>query len=859
MKNIKFLLVTNFLRLSIAAVILSNCFISIAQENGLAIFEINKGWQFRQESKDQWYPASIPGCVHTDLLANKLIEDPFYRTNEKSLQWIEKENWEYQTTFDVPGDFLKMKNIDIYFKGLDTYAEVILNGKNIIIADNMFREWRADCKSLLKKKQNKLYIKFTSPVNTDALKEQKNGYPMPNGPSAFSRKAPYHYGWDWGPRFVTSGVWRPVYIEAWDNARLTDVYIVQKEISTMKVDLSAHVSINALSKQKLFIKLLLNGKECARKEMETKSGINLSDIDFKIENPRLWWPNGLGEAYLYSITVQIGTENEILDQKLLKTGIRKIEVVQQPDAEGKGSGFCFKVNDVAVFAKGANYIPSDAFLNRVTNEEYEMEIKSAADANMNMLRVWGGGTYENDIFYDLCDRYGILVWQEFMFACNMYPGDSAFLENVKQEAVENVKRLRNHPSIALWCGNNENEVGWGGEGENQGWGWKKKYTPEQRIEVWGNYIKLFDKLLRGVVNENTYDGFYWRSSPSTKTGEVATYGTHSGDMHFWGVWHGKLPFSDFNKYVGRFVSEYGFQSFPELKTVKTFTVPADWNIESEVMSLHQKSGIGNLLIKDYMQKDYRDPKDFPSFLYLSQVLQAEGIRMAIEAHRRNMPYCMGSLYWQLNDCWPVASWASTDYYRRWKAVHYFAKKAYAETVVMPYLDKDSIKVYVATDRQKPFDVTLQLLLMDFDGKVLWEKSVTTSLQANIGLLPYKASVAEIIGREDKKNVFLVSKIKENDNIVAENTLYLLPVKDLDLPKTSIAKLVNKTTKGYEVILYSDKLAKNICLSLENTDGFFSDNYFDLLPGKRVVIELQTSTPIKDIEKEISVMSLIDSF
>jgi len=845
--------------LSFVAVLFSGYLISGAQDKRLTISEIDKGWQFRQEGNDQWYPATVPGCVHTDLLANKLIEDPFYRTNEKSLQWIEKENWEYQTVFDVPSDILKKKNIELYFKGLDTYAEVTLNGKIIVIADNMFREWRADCKNILQKKQNLLYIKFKSPVIMDSLKQLKNGYPMPGGPSAFSRKAPYHYGWDWGPRFVTSGVWRPVFIEAWDNARLTNVNIVQKDISAKNVDLTAHITINIFSKQKLYVKILINGKESVRKEIDTKTGEILTDIDFKIENPRLWWPNGLGEAYLYSIAVQIGKENEIFDQKFVKTGIRKIEVVQQPDADGKGSGFCFKVNDITIFAKGADYIPSDAFLPRVTPEDYEKVIKSASDANMNMLRVWGGGTYENDIFYDLCDRYGILIWQEFMFACNMYPGDSAFLENVNQEAIENVRRLRNHACIALWCGNNENEVGWGREGENNGWGWRQKYTPEQRKEIWKNYLALFDKLLRNVVKENTYDGFYWRSSPITKNGDVATYDSHSGDMHFWGVWHGKLPFSDFNKYVGRFVSEYGFQSFPELKTVKTFTIPSDWNIESEVMVMHQKSGTGNLLIKDYMQKDYRDPKDFQSFLYLSQLLQAEGIKMAIEAHRRNMPYCMGSLYWQLNDCWPVASWASTDYYRRWKAVHYFAKKAYAETVIMPFLDKDTVKVYIATDRQKNFDVTIQLSLLDFDGKVLWEKSVNAGIQPNFGLSPFKAGIEEIIGKSYKKNVFLLSKIKEKDDVIAENILYLLPVKDLDLPKTSIAKLINKTTKGYEITLYSDKLAKNVFLSLESADGFFSDNYFDLLPGKKVVIELQTQSPIKDIEKEISVMSLADSY
>jgi beta-mannosidase len=277
------------------------------------------------------------------------------------------------------------------------------------------------------------------------------------------------------------------------------------------------------------------------------------------------------------------------------------------------------------------------------------------------------------------------------------------------------------------------------------------------------------------------------------------------------------------------------------------------------MALHQKSGTGNLLIKDYMQKDYCDPKDFPSFLYLSQVLQAEGIRMAIEAHRRNMPYCMGTFYWQLNDCWPVASWASTDYYRRWKAVHYFAKKAYSETIIMPYLDKDTVKVYVASDKQKQFDVTIQISLLDFDGKVLWEKSVPSKIQPNIGLLPYKAEVSEIIGKSDKKNIFLTTKIKENENLLAENTLYFLPVKGLDLPKTSIAKLINKTAKGYEITLFSDKLAKNIFLSLENADGFFSDNYFDLLPGKKVVVELQTSATIKDIDKEVNVMSLVDSY
>lgn len=831
------------------------------QEKSYSQREIKNGWIFRHAESNKWYPAKVPGCVHTDLLDNALIKDPFYRTNEKELQWIDKTDWEYETTIILEDAFLKYENIELICEGLDTYADVYLNDRKILSADNMFRQWKENCKSYLKSGENKLRIYFHSPIKIDLPKYESLPYSLPatndqseigqlgkKQVSVFARKAPYHYGWDWGPRFVTSGIWRPIFLKAWNSATIENVQFIQNSLSKDLAAITAKLTIRSNVNDYLILKIKNGDDESVNKSVHLKEGLNEIAASFQIVNPKLWWPNGLGEPNLYYFGISIQKDKNEIDKNYEKIGLRTIEVVQDQDSAGRS--FYFKVNGKPVFMKGANYIPSDIFLPRVSRADYETIIKSAVDANMNMLRVWGGGIYENDIFYDLCDKNGILLWQDFMFACSMYPGDEHFLENVRQEAIDNVKRLRNHPSIALWCGNNEIEDGW------NRWGWKLIIPQEKHKEVYDAYSELFLNIIPSVVKE--YDGtrFYWPSSPSSDFGRPSL--KESGDLHCWGVWHGKEPFEAFQTNIGRFISEYGFQSFPEFKTVKSYTIPEDWNIESEVMMSHQRSGIGNLRIRDYLNMYYKTPKDFESFLYVGQVLQAYGIKQAIETHRRNMPYCMGSLFWQIDDCWPVASWSSMDYYKRWKAVHYLAKKSYEQIIISPEIKNDDLSFFIVSDKLEPVSANLNVRVVDFNGNELFSKSVPVRIGANQSQLYLKLSKKELTGSELENKVAIIAQVVVGKELLNENIIYLKHPKDLSLEKPEIKMNVIKNDGGYEIELSANKLAKDVYLSMDQ-DGFFTDNYFDLPPGVTKKIEIKTQTEIIDLKSKIKIVSLIDSY
>ena len=832
---------------------------------------LHENWQFRQVGKDKWQPATVPGCVHTDLLANGVIEDPFYRTNEKKQQWIDKVDWEYQTEFFAGDDLLAHDNLEIFFSGLDTYADVMLNGQHILSAGNMFREWIVNVKPFLKKGKNTLHVRLRSPIQIGLAKLEAHGYPLPavndqseNGEmgdkrvSIFTRKAGYHYGWDWGPRFVTSGIWRPVTLRAWNDARIENVHFIQKELDDELARLRVEFQTKSSTPGNYLLTLKVQEAPDATVEQlfAVGMGMDRGALNFEIKNPKRWWSNGLGEPFLYHLSLELKKDGELLDTETLAIGLRTIRIVQQPDELGES--FYVELNGVPVFMKGANYIPSDNFLNRVTPEEYDRIVRLAVDANMNMLRIWGGGIYENDIFYDLCDRYGILVWQDFMFACSMYPGDDAFLENVRLEAVDNVRRLRNHPSMALWCGNNEIDVAWAQNNPLGGWGWKQQYNKAQRAEIWQAYDTLFHKILPEAVEQNHPGCFYWPSSPMAGPGEHATYETQSGDIHYWGVWHGQHRFEEFRKYVGRFMSEYGFQSFPEFKTVKTYTVPEDWDIESEVMAAHQRSGIGNLRIREYMSWYYRTPKDFKRFLYVGQVLQAEAIRSAIETHRRHKPVNMGTLYWQLNDCWPVASWSGTDYERRWKALHYFVRKAFAGVLISPIVEGENVEVHVVSDRLTPIGARLEVTLLDFSGKKLEELRQEIRIPANSSKKYYEVAVKNLLKNNSPNDVLLLTRVFENNTLLSENVLLLAPPKDLNLPKPNIRHQIRQEVSGYSITLQSDVFAKNVYLQLEG-EGFFSDNYFDLLPGVGVTVFCKTGVALADFESQLKMMTLADEY
>lgn len=807
--------------------------------------QIDENWTFRQGNDSLQGKATVPGTIHTDLFSEGIIEDPFYRTNEKGLQWIDKEDWEYATMLTISTNEFQKENLVLNFKGLDTYADVYLNDHLILNANNMFRDWEVDIKPFAIAGDNDLKIYFHSPIQKglELLEAEGHAYPASNDQSEngglgnkkvsiFTRKAGYHYGWDWGPRFVTSGIWRPVVLKAWDDARIQNPYIIQKSVNTELADLEAQVSVEANSKGsgKISVKNTSDGIEILSKEVELKQGINQFTFPFTIKNPRLWWSNGLGEPNMYDFTFELSLNGKVVASKEVTTGLRSLKLVREKD--DMGESFLFELNGIPVFAKGANYIPNDNFLPRVSNASYEKVIADAVDANMNMLRVWGGGIYENDYFYELCDKNGIMVWEDFMFACSMYPGDEAFLENVKQEAIDNVVRLRNHPSIALWCGNNEINTAW------VGWGWKQRYTPELQEKIFDSYLKLFHELLPEVVNEYTYNTDYWPSSPQAgyEADQHAGYGTTSGDMHYWGVWHGLHPFEDFEVYRSRFMSEYGFQSFPEFETVQSYALPEDYDIESEVMAAHQRSGIGNLRIKEYMTWYFNVPDNFEDFLYMSHVLQAYGMRKGMEAHRRAMPFCMGSLYWQINDCWPVASWSSTDYYHKWKAMHYEVKRAYEKTILSATHKDDAIEIYGITDELKPVEGTLKMQLLKTDGTLIKEKDLEVTLKENTSTLLYKGD--EWLTGIDTTNTVLNCKLVANDKVHTKNNFYFCKPKDLKLMQAEFKYTLNTEGEKVYIEIESDQLCRFVFLNFADQNEFFTDNYFELEPGVKKRIEVR---------------------
>jgi beta-mannosidase len=840
--------------------VLSGVFIeNAAAQNGPPKTEIslNGGWQFREAGKTEWLAATVPGCVHTDLLANKKIEDPFYRDNEKGQQWIGKTDWEYRTVFNISAAVLKRQNLEIVFQGLDTYAAVYLNEKPILSADNMFRTWRVDVKNALKAGENILQIKFRSPINEVLPRMKKLAFELPavndqgEKTSPYTRKAPYQYGWDWGPRFVTSGVWKPVQLEAWDTARIEDLHLKQKNLSKENADLSAVVEVIAAAETSAVIEVenTTDKKTVAARAVKLTSGVNKIALDFAIAAPRLWYPVGLGEQPLYTFRAKLVLNKRTIDEQSRRTGLRTLELRQKPDEHG--ISFEFVVNGVPVFGRGANWIPADIFPTRMTREKYKNLLTSLRDANMNMLRVWGGGIYEDDYYYDLADEMGILVWQDFMFACSMYPGDKAFLENVRREAIDNVKRLRNHPSIVLWCGNNEIETAWAH------WGWKERLPNH----IWEDYVKLFVRLLPEVLDEYDSSRPYWQSSPSSNFQDDAD-SQRIGDVHYWQVWHAEKPYKEYEKQFPRFMSEYGFQSFPELETVKTYTAEEDRkSIETPIMLAHQRHPRGNQLVKEYMLREYHEPKDFESFLYVSQVLQAEGIKIGAEHFRRIMPRNMGSLYWQANDTWPVASWSGMDYFGRWKALMYYTKKFYAPQLVSPHVDDNgNLNVTVVSDAPETRNAQIILTLMDLSGKTLGARQFDAALEPLRGKSYFTQKTSEFLGGADAKNAFLLAELKIGGKTVSQNEYFFKPFKELSLSRPAIKTAIAPLPNGFKIVLSTDKLAKSVYLS-GFTEGFFADNYFNLIPGKPIEIEFRTTAKmsVDEFRQKLKVRSLIDAF
>jgi beta-mannosidase len=795
-------------------VIILTIFLFSCDHASVKQIQLSSNWYFSNDTFQVWLPASVPGSVHTDLYSIDKIPDPFFGGNEQKLQWIGESEWYYTSTFDA-NLIHDYKHVELVFDGLDTYADVFLNDSLILKADNMFRQWIVDVKGLLNADKNELIIHFKAPEPIEQKKAAQLPYQLPDV-RGFTRKAPYQYGWDWGPKFLTAGIWKSIYLRGWNDLRILEVHIWTAEILKGEAIIGIEAKIESVKDANAQIEVLIDNQTHSQ-STQLQKGTNTYRTLIKVREPRLWWPNGMGDQPLYTLNFTV-KNGHTYDSKKTSFGIRKVELVQNKDAIGES--FYFKINDVPFFAKGANYIPQDNFPSRVSDEKYVQTIQQAVDANMNMLRVWGGGFYERDMFYNLCDQKGILVWQDFMFACNMYPGDTAFLHNVRKEAEYQVKRLRNHPSLALWCGNNEISEGW------HNWGWQQalNYSEKDSMEIWHNYLKIFDDILPQTVFDNSPSLSYISSSPKIGWGHEEAL--HEGDMHYWGVWWGEEPFEIYEEKVGRFMSEYGFQGMPDLRTWDSCLNSTDKNLHSAALLNHQKHPRGMELIQTYMERDFPVPDHFEEYNYVSQLVQAYGITMAIEAQRRAMPRCMGSLYWQLNDCWPVISWSSVDYYNRWKALHYHTRDAYKEVLISFGAHENEVSVFVVSDRRVDIQAELDLKIIDFKGDIQWQEKQQLKIQKAFSSILKKVDIAEII----KEDHVLVATLKAGDSLIAQNLYYFVAPKLLRLHPAEISYRISPVKKGYLIEISSDKLVKNIGLMM-NRDGHFSNNYFDLLPGE----------------------------
>ena len=840
---------------------------------------LDSGWEFRAVGNvdradiKEWHPAQVPGVVHTDLLRNKLIPEPFDRDNEFRLQWIGLTDWEYRTTLTLDAAILAHDHVDLVFEGLDTLADVYLNDQVVLHADNMHRRWRIPAKTLLKPGPNTLRVEFYSAITKMLPYVKSLPYVLPSisthnygneeniATAPYTRKAPYQYGWDWGPRFMTEGIWQPVRLETWDVLRIDNFHIHQRKVTADTASVTAELDIEASKPTTATLTLAhdeMSGAQTAdgNQALQLDAGMNHVSFPIRIQAPKLWYPLGYGPQSRYRFSASIRIGREVAARTETKTGLRSLELRRVLDQWGKS--FEFVVNGIPVFAKGADVIPFDSFPNRVTPEIHRNILQSARDAHMNMVREWGGGYYESDDFYDICDELGIMVWQEFSFGGDMVPGDVAFQENVRQEAIDQIKRLRDHPSIVIWCGNNEVETGWYHWGDRQEF--KESISAAARERVWQDYVILFGDILRSAVTQYADPTPYSPSSPSANFEEVPD-NQHNGDMHYWAVWHQQAPAQDYTLQFPRFMTEYGFQSFPEMRTIRSFAnKPEDFDIRSTVMQAHQKNKGGNERILTYMLREYREPKDFAAFVYLSQVQQAEIIKIGAEHMRRQRPRTMGSLYWQLNDCWPVASWASIDYYGRWKALQYYARRFFDDVLISPYLHDDQVEVYVVFDKQQPLAGKIRVRLLDFAGQTLLERTQEIQIPALSSAIYLTLAKADLAAKADLHRSFLVADLEVDGKPVSRNLIFFDVTHNLELPVAPrIESSLNKADGGYSITLQTPALARNVYVSFGDLDVQTSDNYFDLLPGEPVTITLRTSSTLDQLKSVLKITSLTEAF
>ena len=817
-------------------------------------------WQLREavpegrgKELDEWMPADVPGSVHVALLDLDRIPDPFVGANELDVQWVAESDWLYRRTFEVDAELLEHDRVFLVCDGLDTLADVAVNGERVGHAENAFRQYRWDVTSLLEEERNEILITFHSPVEYIRPRQEERRMYNPThsiSGAPYIRKAPCQFGWDWGPKLPPIGIWKDIRLEGASVARLEDVHLRQRHVDD-GVIVSVDVGVERWETGVLEAVLRVTAPDGATLETDVviEEGAATTPLEVKVEEPQLWWPNGYGAQPLYTVEVELVHGEIECDRQEFEIGLRTIELRQEPDEFGRS--FEFVINGVPIFAKGANWIPADSFPTRIGDQDLEHLIRSSAQAHMNMLRVWGGGFYEEERFYDLCDRYGILVWQDFIFSCSTYPTDEAFFENVRVEAVQNIRRLRHRASLALWCGNNEMEWGW------VRWGWDK---PENE-DLKEAYDRMFHHFLPEICASEDPDRAYWPSSPSSNVPFVEPNGEEKGDAHYWEVWHGRQPFSAYREQYPRFMSEFGFQSLPPYETVRAFADEGDLNLTSYVMEHHQRSGTGNELIIAQMADSFRIPKDFEAMCYLSLILQAEGIRYGVEHWRRNKHRVSGTLYWQLNDCWPAVSWSSIDYFGRWKALHYAARRFFAPVLLSAEEEGTEVTLHVTSDRQETWEGKVHWSLETLAGEVLADGSDTVSVEPLASEPVQTLDFSSQVDPNNRRDLVLVYELWQDDDRLSMDVLSFAPPKHVKLQDPVLTVDVREADDAFELALSVESLARFVWLELDGVDAVFSDNGFDLPPNREVTVTLPKlkGWTVEQVEDLLRVRSLVDSY
>ena len=821
---------------------------------------LNGTWQLSAGHRSlESVDMQIPGTVLSGLLAAGKIKDPFYRTNEDATRALFWKDYVFTRTFDVDEELLAQQHIVLVCEGLDTLAEISINGTFLAKTDNMHRTWKFQAKKLLHPGKNEIQIVFRSVlrfIEDYPYEAHKKINYIPCGSmkgNQLLRKAHSMFGWDWGPQTIDAGIFRDIYLQGYSHARIEDIRIHQQHAKNVSVQTSITLS-ESVPGQKLCVELSEDG---ADKPLQTKlcktNADGVATVDFVIENPKLWWPNDYGDQPLYIVrTTLLDEDGTSLESITRRIGLRTLTISQEKDEWGNEFAFC--VNGVKIFTRGGNYIPDDCLYTRITEKKLDYILESCRRAHFNCVRVWGGGYYPSDAFYDLCDEKGLIVWQDLMYACNVYDVTDAFAENCRQETYDNVRRLRHHASLGLWCGNNEIESAW------DHWGDFQKETPYLRAD----YIRLFEEVLPKAVQEADGETFYWHSSPSSGGCFDNPDDANRGDTHYWDVWHGQKPFTDYRKYFFRFCSEFGFQSFPCAKTVNSFTLEDDRNIFSRVMESHQKNDAANGKMLYYLSENLRYPKDLTHLLYASQVLQGMAIKYGVDHWRRNRGRCMGTLYWQINDDWPAPSWSSIDYFGRWKALHYMAQKFYAPHAVSMTLEDHRCHVYFSNESFETTEYSLTLSIRDLSGNVLETYETKGNSPAFSAI---ETAVVDICSWEDQKDdVFLEAVIHTKDQKVLKDVETLVPYKYLNLKNPVISTEAEETNDAFILHISSDCFAPFVALDFDDADVIFSDNFFhltdktvqDIIVKKEDILQGHFENA-EDFRKRLQLLSLGTSY